>query len=67
MKLRVRSNGNEVQMPKELYEKLPELQKRAYDIISKEDAEPVKSQAVKNEAKQEKPAPPSGEKKNIAG
>lgn len=58
MKLRVKSNGLEVDIKKENYQKLSDEQKLAYDIISIEDKIPVKDQAVKNEVK----APETGQK-----
>lgn len=60
MKLKVRSNGREVELSKALYDGLSEDQKRNYEIISKKDAEPAKVQTVKNEVKSE--VPPTGDK-----
>lgn len=52
MKLRVKSNGTEHEMKKELFDKLPEHVKSGFQILDKKDAPEKKEQAVINEVKE---------------
>jgi hypothetical protein len=61
MKLRVKSNGHEVEMKKEIFDKLPDHMKSGYQVLDKKDAPDKKDQTVSNEAKN--PPPATGEKK----
>lgn len=61
MKLRVKSNGNVVEMKSEIYNDLPEDQKLSYEVLEKKDA---KETTIANEVGSGKTkAPESGDKK----
>lgn len=51
MKLQVKSNGNIVEMKKEIFDKLPYDTKIGYTVLSKLDAPAKKDETVKNEVK----------------
>ncbi len=57
MKLRVKSNGKEVSVSKEVFDKMTPDQKRSYIVLDKDDEVVVKDQVAKNKA------PETGDKK----
>ncbi len=61
IKLRVRSNGAEVEMRVETWKKLSEDQKSAYDVLEKKEAPKKETQPVQNRAGGKQPE--NGEKK----
>lgn len=70
MKLRVKSNGREIELSGEQYQALPANQKMNYVILDKSDSPEVKASAEvakPQRVKNKKAEPPTGQKENTEG